>query len=445
MPEMMAIGDSLFNGVRSLTINKDLAYWSAPAQVARALGLADFVNPDYPRNVVINLEEWLKRLEFLFDLHDNIKFWDNCPHSSLDQFDNIAIASAQYADLWNRTADVAQGQLDALHSQLGPDFYWINSHLADQFFAFNTRFLLNPRGTAGAGGLSPLAIVTQRRPRRLLVSIGANNGLWSMGFDAIPSTGRIGGDTGPFNQHDLADLKELIRRLSALPGTEDGVQGVEHIYINALPLPSGVANLMPGPNVADQPKQYYFRSYENSFGFTYGTLSDAQAKLNDQTVQLVNALLRELAQQDARIHIVPIDAVISSYDFKHKDNGATIPIGDKILSNDMVAGNTSGWRGGLMGLDGMHPSIVGYAVMAQAILDEITRYEGVQPLTPPSFQAAYQADTMLTNLPVLWDEVHDAWLDIRRKAHTAPLAVQPSNLVDAAVIRLMKAVRFKTH
>ncbi len=30
-------------------------------------------------------------------------------------------------------------------------------------------------------------------------------------------------------------------------------------------------------------------------------------------------------------------------------------------------------------------------------------------------------------------------------AHTAPLAVQPSNLVDAAVIRLMKAVRFKTH
>ena len=39
-PEMMAIGDSLYNGVRSLTITRDLAKWSVPAQVANALNIA---------------------------------------------------------------------------------------------------------------------------------------------------------------------------------------------------------------------------------------------------------------------------------------------------------------------------------------------------------------------------------------------------------------------
>jgi hypothetical protein len=331
MLQMMAIGDSLFNGVRSLTINKNLAYWSAPAQVARALGIDDFVNPDYPRNILINLEEWLRHLEVVFDLHQNIKFWDKNPRSTHAQFDNISIASAQYADLWKRTANVAQQELQNLHEELGDDFYWINKNLGEQFFAFNTRFLLNPQGMDGTRGLSPLDIVVRRRPRRLLVSMGANNGLWSMGFNATPSTGRIGDDTGPFNRQDIQDLDDLIDRLRDLPRTTDDVQGVEHIYINALPLPSGVANLTPGPNVPEQPKHYYFRSYENSFGFTYGTLTEVQLALNDQTVQLVNARLRQLAEQDSRIHVVPIDTLFRSYDFKHDDTAATFTFDGKVL------------------------------------------------------------------------------------------------------------------
>jgi hypothetical protein len=109
----------------------------------------------------------------------------------------------------------------------------------------------------------------------------------------------------------------------------------------------------------------------------------------------------------------------------------------------MIADRRRGWRGGLMGLDGMHPSIVGYAVMAQAILDEITKYEGIRPKSPPSIEAAYKADTMLMDLPNLWEEVHDVWLDIRRRTHAAPLAIQPPSTTEAGVINLMKAVRFK--
>ncbi len=35
-PELMAIGDSIYNGTRSLTTNAELARLSVPAQVARA-------------------------------------------------------------------------------------------------------------------------------------------------------------------------------------------------------------------------------------------------------------------------------------------------------------------------------------------------------------------------------------------------------------------------
>ncbi|HXQ14272.1 MAG TPA: hypothetical protein VN814_06585, partial [Caulobacteraceae bacterium] len=166
MPAMMAIGDSLFNGVRSLTISQALAQWSAPAQVARALGIP-FATPDYPRNVVINFEQWLKDFPNVFgiamDLENNINFWDTNPKSSLPNFDNIAIASAKYTDLWQWTAAKANASIAALHGQLGANFANVAGNLSQLFFDFNSRFLLDPQGTANPN-LSPLAIVAERLP-----------------------------------------------------------------------------------------------------------------------------------------------------------------------------------------------------------------------------------------------------------------------------------------
>ena len=40
-PELMALGDSLYNGVQSLRVNWFLSEWSAPTTVAIALGTVD--------------------------------------------------------------------------------------------------------------------------------------------------------------------------------------------------------------------------------------------------------------------------------------------------------------------------------------------------------------------------------------------------------------------
>jgi hypothetical protein len=114
-----------------------------------------------------------------------------------------------------------------LHASLGAGFNKAGTDIAGLFFAFNTRFLLNPTGDPGLADLSSIDIVARRQPERLLVSIGANNGLWEMGFAAEASAG-IGGSTGPFNSQDLADLKTLISKLASLP------RSVKHIYSKCL-------------------------------------------------------------------------------------------------------------------------------------------------------------------------------------------------------------------
>jgi len=443
-PEMMAIGDSVFNGVRSMTISPELAQWSVPAQVARALNVP-FVIPDYPRHVILNVEDWLRQLPNVFgiadDIERNILFWESRPLSRLPQFDNIAIASSSYRDLYARTWETAQDEIDGLRGSLGADFSKVNHRLAELCMAFNTRFLLNPMGDMTAPALSPLEIVARRQPRRLLVNIGGNNGLWNMAFAAEASNG-AGGADGPFNASDLADLSTLITGLKALPAS------VEHIYLNALPLPSGSANMSPTPGFAGESKPgsgRYYPLYENRFGFGYGTLTAEQMRVNDDTVHAVNEFAEREASSDPRIHIVRIDRAFGAYDFKASDEAQVVRTSDgRVLSNLMIQGpslfDPRRWRGGLDSLDGMHPTLVGYAIMAQAILGAIRNHEGVVATTPPDLEVAYRADTLLQNLPSSWDLVLSISRDLRRAMAALAPPVSPEH---AAVGRFLGAVQFK--
>ena len=128
-------------------------------------------------------------------------------------FDNIAIASTVYSDLWERTWRTAESEIIALRSELGESFFGLNDRLDRLYFDFNTRFLLNPAADASAEAKSSLDIVTERQPERLLVSIGGNNGLWQFGYLAEPWRGQDD-PSGPFNRQDFADLETLFDKLA---------------------------------------------------------------------------------------------------------------------------------------------------------------------------------------------------------------------------------------
>jgi hypothetical protein len=438
-PEMMAIGDSLYNGVRSLTITRDLAKWSVPAQVADALNIP-FVLPDYDRNVVVDMERWLRMFPDIpaiaKDVADNVNFWLSQPHSSAgaSEFDNIAIASTTFDDMTSRTWRTAQAEIDALVAQYGDRIGSLGRQLGDLFFAFNTRFLLNPAADPAAPAETSLQIVARRKPKRLLVSIGSNNGLWSMCFDAVD---------GGFGPNDLAQLKTFVAALRGLPPE------VEHIYVNALALPSTVSNLMPIPDYSENNKPApgaYFANYENRFGFAYGALKGAEVAQLDTRVGQINAMIATEASADPRIHVVPLDRLLKDYDRKHSSAASVVvPSDGKTLSNVMT--EAAPWpfphfrSGGLQGLDGMHPTMVGYALAARKVLEAIQQFEGIAAPVP-NIDAAYSADSLLQSVPRPWDIVLWAWRDIRR-ARAQPGTPQPEGLQESATEAFMDAVQFK--
>lgn len=178
--------------------------------------------------------------------------------------------------------------------------------------------------------------------------------------------------------------------------------------------------MMPKPDTSNTNKPgpgNYYTNYENGFGFDYGMLTAAEMRANDKLVRDVNALMKAEAAADARIHMVPIDLLFAAYDFKTDPNAKTVGIRpDKVLSNIMLdAPNPPflGWRGGLMGLDGMHPSMVGYALMAGEILKAIKTHENIAA-PAPSLTAAYEADQLLKRLPTAWDLFYRLQLEARR-------------------------------
>lgn len=449
--EMMAIGDSLFNGVRSLTIDKTLAQWSVPAQLAKALGISDFAIPDYPRNVVINFEQWVRDLPFVSkvfdDLNGNISFWNTQPKSALPQFDNIAIASSLWSDLYDRTWKTAQAEIDAINTLVAQGKTTYNDNLAELFFAFNTRFILNPTGDPNTPALSPLEIVAARKPKRLIISIGANNGLWAMAFAATACTG-AGQATGPFSAGDLAQLQTFITKLQALP------PDIEHIYINTLPHPSDTATMMPVDDgeLDDKPGAgKFYPRYENRFGFNYNQLSGDQVAANDKVIDDLKAHIAGLVT-DPRIHFVPIDTTFDAYDFKTNAQAKVVaaPNDDRPLSNIMINKGTDAqtddeyWYGGLIGMDGMHPTFIGYNVMAQTVLATIQANEpGLAIPNPlPTVAQVYNADKLVNDLPGDWGLLLGAWLEIRRLSGVGQTpAASPTN---SSVKSLMSVVKFKT-
>ncbi len=431
-PEMMAIGDSLYQGVRSLTIETSKMRNSAPVQVAHALGIGDeFSYPDPLRPILIDMENWLSMLpdlaEVKTDLAENTDYWFARPKSPSGRplFENVSVAGSTIADLYEQTWQKADDFLKKLPA--GTKAKIKNFQLSPTIVkALNNRFTLNPMGRAGLKNMSQIELVAARKPKRLLINIGSNNGLWDMAFD-----GKANGSMTYKKQ-----LRKLAKKLNQLPAD------VEHIYFNNLALPSAVPNLMPLPDMVEwdenkKPgKGKYYGQYENRFGLKYGSMTGVQLAVLDNDVRDANAdikaILNAAFDNPSRLHFVDLAKMLSDFDSKHQKRAASNVIklkNRKTLTNVMNnAGPFGGFaRGGFQGLDGMHPTLVGYGVMAQRVLNEIKRYEGTRTVKI-NLDDAFEKDSLLTNMPAIWSFGLWLWRDIRRAtADNQTLAVDQAD------------------
>lgn len=441
-PKMMAIGDSLYNGVRSLTISDELAQLCAPALVAEGLGIRpEFHCPDYGRPMLIDFEKYLHLLPNVAaakaDIFENFSYWIKAPgsRSGLVAFDNLSIASTVYKDLYTRTAGLAEGELHRMNATRITDVAGVIAKLGELYFALNTRFVLNPDRRDELMDMTMLDMVAKRKPQILLVNIGSNDGLWAMGFDC---------DTKRRYTAARADLDTLIDKLAALP---KDIQ----IHFNGLALPSTVSNLMPTDYYATNdrpPADGYYQTYENAFSTgSYGTITRAQMAELDDDVRQHNAYTqgRLAATKQDRFHFVDVAAVLVRMNAKHQKDTATngLRMADgKRFTNFILEAAPFPFpafrSGGLQSLDGMHLSTLGYGAMAQTVLDTMA---GGRVL---NLEGVYQRDSLLQQMPRIWSVALWIWRDIRRgRAHGEP-APSGAGHEEAAIGELMDAAaKFK--
>lgn len=397
-PEMMAIGDSLFQGVRSLSMAPDMAKSSPPALISVKLKKS-FILPDYPITIGWNVEDIYKNRYPLFveipafgrNLLTNFKSWDyatteNYLWSDHEAFDNISVGSATISDLWERKPGDADKRLrKRITDSRVEQFYSVPSeYWSDVWYDMNTSLTLNPSRRPEQDEKSQLQQVIDREPELLFVNIGSNEGLFSSCF-----LGHVGGAGFDVQRYE-ALLDELFMRLGDLSSR------TKKIVFNSLVRPRTVPNLMPAADrIGSRPGDGYFDGYNANLFSERITITGQQLLDFDRVVQHVNDHARVALQKRLGKRGVFVDffQASSTFDSKHYPD-REIKVKELLLTNTPIEFNSDGSvsAGGLTGLDNMHPSGPGYATYANTILQAI----GSPVITLDDRYQSYQSDRLMT-------------------------------------------------
>ena len=395
-PDIMAIGDSMYQGIRSLSFLPAMTRHSVPAQVAAALGML-MVVPDLQQPLLFDLEAELRQgglLHLVIQIRDaalkNLAAWPlHEPWSQHEAFDNIAVGGAKIESLQSDCCDRYIGDVQTLSTKLTDtslSLADLGKTIGDLWYALNNCYTLNPRHLGPQGSKSPLDQVEDRQPQILLINIGSNEGLFMAGFV---------GDLGPVAQQHLRTIPELLQpiadRLKRLPAR------VERIVFNNLIRPRFIPNLMPSPqHENDYPGADYFWAYGPRIGSTQTPISGEILKAFDELVENVNIQAQSVLKDALGDRVVFADlyGACDAMDGKHfQRRGLAIPGIGKTLTNKPITPIPFAYYGGFAGLDNMHPTVPGYAMIADVVLRALGR-----PTIRTDKAAAYAADTLLNNL-----------------------------------------------
>lgn len=463
-PEMMALGGSVYNGISSFQINWWLADWSPPAQIARALhGVAQQERvpglrvPSYPHYGEAPYAPTTFRLGL--DL-ETVNVWGLAPFvraqsRRMSKFksyrtpngpsfnDNLAFGGAAIEDILYGTAGDYRRRLDAVPRAdriLGknkPTYSDIIERakavegpieagkaagaLTKVFFAENSSFVLNPaREEDGCvEEMTPLDQVLLRQPKRLLVGVGSNSGLFTFLVSGQPlesycsdNNFTFGKDVYEWKRYvsisDTADrdfiagMDELLNKL-----VNEGGE-IEHVYVLGQLRPSAIANLKPAKGLIFPPGagKYYDR-YELDFAPEGAReISGALVKEADQLNKKINDEIKTRVEArngktKTRFVFVSLDPMADSTDFKHSGQDSDrititsehlpglikpVKLDNRVLTfsrreEHLADGSSAGQRilqGGIFSIDNLHPTVIGYSLLANTVLDAIVAEEKIQ-------------------------------------------------------------------
>ena len=458
---LVAIGDSLTHGFQSLAIHRtDLSY---PALIARELGCA-FDYPQYApeQGPPLNLEYVIRTLEKTFGvphwwqlgfeaielahLVDEImRCWQVGPGANVPAHDgiyhNLGIYGWDVRDVLSRNADTEKAGLDAAlqlvssgRPGLGLNPLEAPSRIS-RYVALCSPlaalYVLEPARDGNGAARTPLQAAAAHGEaggiETLIVFIGANNALgtvldltvhWSKdGYDDIEKK-------KAFNvwrpDHFAAELSQIAGAVRGINARHVIWGTVPHVTIAPLAHGVGAAKIRPGSRYFP----YYTRPWidDNDFNPSVDPhLTDEDARAIDSAIdQYNNAIVAEVgaARQDGKDWLLLdtcglLDRVATRryvQDPKARPAWWTpyeLPAPVKALqpavdSQFFRAGPNGRTCGGIFALDGVHPTTVGYGILAQEFINVMAKNAGVafpKPNPGIDFQALVAEDQLLTNPP----------------------------------------------
>ncbi|MEM7268204.1 MAG: hypothetical protein AAF401_03010 [Pseudomonadota bacterium] len=404
-PPVMAIGDSIYNGMRSATINAEMARKSVPASVSRVVDPNyRFRSPRYPEVLLIDVEQTLREIDLGDLVHRlkkriegvvaNAQRWGSGQHvvqAEHAAWDNLSQAGAVVDDLitrdWGHWAGLVAHNLPKLNGvDSVDDLLGSGADILDLHMGLNAKFLINPNERDELKEMRPIDLVAARKPKRLLINIGANHGVIDITLRGVEAKDPKLPGEGLRGLADWAEqMKDMAGMLKAL-GPE-----TETIYVNTVPLPSTVPNMMYPYNPREihaheiEKIDGYYPVYDNRLGGLNDYIQHTAAEMKelDREVAAINnkMIANMRAVGDDRLRFFRLDRALKKYDGKHESAkgisgdtpGARLEFPDRTYSNKAIDfDNFFIWdafrEGGVASLDNHHPSGVGYSVMARELV-----------------------------------------------------------------------------
>ncbi len=444
-PALMAIGDSLLNGMRSYTINQALAAASIPARLGESLKeMKDFESfrpSTYPEPILIDVEATLAAatstpfpavaiLELLVHLGmikrgvtANARNWlarFAAPTNPAGEagFHNLAIAGARIEDVFELTYDQVDARVAAMAGpirKLDDPLKWKGAWpegdpykapgkewgVGDVHIALNSRHLRNPSNRNGLGGMTVLEQAAARQPRILLCNLGPNHGIVDIVMRYAGAEGIAG------LQAFAAAWPAHARELARLPG-------VEVVIVALMPRPSQVPCMMPprdlGVPEPAPPAGGYFPLYVSAIDPIYSNAGYSAVEMQqlDQRMDDINDAVRAateaaFAGSGKTLVILSLAEVLGQYDYKHRKGPKLQAAGStRSYDNYSISRFAVGrLRGGFCGFDHIHPSALGYRVVAEAIRQRLPDSIGSRPIIPHDRDDAFLTEPDKASLAAL--------------------------------------------
>ncbi|MFA4844938.1 MAG: hypothetical protein WC654_00040 [Patescibacteria group bacterium] len=440
MARLVAIGDSLTQGFTSLAVSQ--VEFSYPAMIARCMGIgaAEFRVPDFRGSggLPLNLE-WLARelqrrhgpnlnafewITSLFDIHsilDDVEdYWERGAgaRAGIDvDYHNLAVWGFEVADAYNITA------LTAVEKLAGTKDEFIG--IPGESRMRTAARVLNPPRAATRQQDTQLTVAKRFADRdggidHLVVFLGANNCLGTVvRLKLHESTAAA---PGPFSDYTLWHAKAFEAEYETLAAQIETI-GAKHVYLATVPhvtIPPLTRGVMKTRGVLPAGQKYfdyytYFFVHDKEFDVSgHPHLTGDEARHIDQRIDAYNKMIRKIAAAHENWHVVDVCAMLDELAVRRNHGSPTFKLPPALADLSVRFFETQpGGRlrnGGLIGLDGIHPTFCGYALVAQRFIEamrphEATLHPNGAGIRDIDFADARRWDTLVSRPPGTLDDV----------------------------------------